>query len=149
MRPGIFLRVSWHISPGSAGEKGVELKIGKGSSSFSFFLLCQAACGISVPSPNHWTAREFLRWLLICECFPGGLMVKNLPASAGVRDKGSIPGSGRSPGEGNGNPLQYSCLKNPMDRRAWGATVQRVAKSQTLLKQCSMHAYMPSMGTFN
>ena len=51
-------------------------------------------------------------------------MVKNLPAKAGeVRDAGSIPGLGRSPGEGNGNPLQYSCLENPMDRGAWLATV--------------------------
>ena len=49
--------------------------------------------------------------------FPGGSVVKNLPASAG--DAGSIPGLGRSPGEGNGNPLQYSCLKNPMDGGAW------------------------------
>ena len=53
-------------------------------------------------------------------------MVKNPPASAG--DMGSIPGSGRSPAEGNGNPLQYSCLENPMDRGAWRATVQGFAK---------------------
>ena len=53
-------------------------------------------------------------------------MVKNLPDNAG--DVGSISGSGRSPGEGNGNPLQYSCLENFMDRRAWWATVHRVAK---------------------
>ena len=52
------------------------------------------------------------------------LVVKNLPATAGnARDMGLIPGSGRSPGEGNGNPLQYSCLENPMDRAAWRATV--------------------------
>ena len=58
--------------------------------------------------------------------------VKNLPANAGdVGDVGSIPGSGRSPGGGNGNPLQYSCLKNPNDRGAWQATVHRAAKSQT------------------
>ena len=57
------------------------------------------------------------------------LVVKNLPASAGdVRDMGSIPGWGRSPREGNGNPLQYSCLKNPMDRGAWRAIVHRVTK---------------------
>ena len=61
-------------------------------------------------------------------------MVKNLPANAGdVRDLGSIPQSGRSPGEGNGNPLQYSCLGNPMDRGAWQATVHGVAKSWTRL----------------
>ena len=59
-------------------------------------------------------------------------MVKNLPASAGdVRDAGSIPGSGRSPGEGNGNPHQYSCLENPMNRAAWWATVYRVTESDT------------------
>ena len=59
-------------------------------------------------------------------------MVKNLPANAGdIRDTGLIPESGRSPGVGHGNPLQYSCLENPMDRGAWWATVHRVAKSQT------------------
>jgi len=51
-----------------------------------------------------------------------------------TRDTGSIPGSGRSPGEGLGNPLQYSCLENPMDRGAWWAEVRRGAKSQTRLK---------------
>ena len=61
-----------------------------------------------------------------------------LPAS--VDDAGSIPGWRRSPGEGNGNPLQYSCLENPMDRGAWWAAVDRVTKSQTRLKQLSMHA---------
>ena len=54
--------------------------------------------------------------------FPGGQVVKNPPASAGgTRDIGLIPGSGRSPREGNSNPLQYSCLENPMDRGAWQA----------------------------
>ena len=48
-----------------------------------------------------------------------------------VRDMGSVPVSGRSPGGGHGNPLQYSCLKNPMDREAWWATVHRVAESDT------------------
>ena len=56
-------------------------------------------------------------------------MVKNLPANA--READSIPGSGRSPGEGNGNPLQYSCLENPMDRGTWRATVHGVAESDT------------------
>ena len=56
-------------------------------------------------------------------------MVKNPPASAG--DPGSIPGSGKSPGGLHGNPLQYSCLENPMDRGVWWATVNRVTKSQT------------------
>jgi len=57
------------------------------------------------------------------------LVVKSPPANAGdIRDAGSIPGSGRSPGEGNDNPLQYSCLENPMERRAWRATAYRVTK---------------------
>ena len=59
-------------------------------------------------------------------------MVKNPPANAGdVRDVGWIPGSGRSPGGGHANPLQYSCLENPMDRGAWQATVHGVRKSWT------------------
>ena len=58
-------------------------------------------------------------------------MVKNPPANAGdVGDMGSIPGSGRAPEGGNGDPLQYSCLEKPMDRGAWQATVHRVAMSQ-------------------
>ena len=68
------------------------------------------------------------------------LVVKNLPRSVGdVRDSNSVPGSGRSPGEGHSNPLQYSCLENPMDRSTWWATVHRAAKSQTQLKQFSTH----------
>ena len=63
------------------------------------------------------------------------LVVKNLPTSSrDIRDLGPISGLGRSPGEGNGNPLQYSCLENPMDRGAWQAMVHEVAKSQTRLK---------------
>ena len=69
--------------------------------------------------------------------FPSDSVVKNLSANAG--DVGSIPGPGRSPGERNSNPRQYSCLKNPMDRGAWWATVHRVAKNRTWLKQLSMH----------
>ena len=73
------------------------------------------------------------------------LVVKNPPASAGdIRDTGSIPGSGRSPGGGHGNPLQYSCLEDPMDRGAWQATVHRGAKSQTQLKQLRTHTRNPA-----
>ena len=64
--------------------------------------------------------------------FPGGSDYKESAYNAG--DQGSIPGSGRSPGEGNGNPLQYSCLENSMDRGAWGVTVHGVTKSQTQLR---------------
>ena len=67
------------------------------------------------------------------------LVVKNPPANAeDIRDASSIPGSGRSPGGGNGNPLQYSCLDNPMDRGTCGAIVHRVAKTWTRLKRLSM-----------
>ena len=59
-------------------------------------------------------------------------MMKNPPANAGdVRDVGSVPGSGRSPGGGHGNPLQYSYMENPMDRGAWQAAVHRVAQLDT------------------
>ena len=69
------------------------------------------------------------------------LVVKNPPANAGdTRDKGSLSGLGRSPGGGHGNPLQYSCLENPMDRGAWLAAAHRVTYSQTGLKRLTMRA---------
>ena len=75
------------------------------------------------PFPHFFNSNETI------EGFPGGSDDKESAHS--VRDLGSIPGSGRSRGEGNGNPLQYSCLENPMDRGAWWATVNGVAKNQT------------------
>ena len=70
-------------------------------------------------------------------------MVKKLPAKAGdARDMDSMPGLGKSPGEGHGNPLQYSGLENPMDRGAWEATIHGVKKSRTQLKQLSTHTCM-------
>ena len=82
--------------------------------------------------------------------FPGGSEVKASASNAG--DLGLIPGSGRSPGEGNGNPLQYSFLGNPMDRGAWQATVHRVAKSQTRLSDftsfLSVFNFLFICGTF-
>ena len=69
------------------------------------------------------------------------LVVKNLPANEGdVRDMGLIPWSGRSPGGGHGNPLQYFCLENPMDRGAWRDTPHGVSKSRTRLNRLSTHA---------
>ena len=72
------------------------------------------------------------------------LVVKNLPANArDIRDAGLIPGLGRSPGGGNGNPLEKSCLKDPTDREAWRATVHSMAKSQTQLKGLSRSTTVP------
>ena len=70
------------------------------------------------------------------------LVVKHLLANAeDERDAGLIPGSGRSPGGRHGNPFQYSCLENPMDRGAWWATVHRVTKSQTRLQRLCTHTF--------
>ena len=71
------------------------------------------------------------------------LVVKNPPATAGdIRDTGSIPRWRRSPGGGNGNSIQYSCLENPLDRGAWWSMVYGVTKSQPLLKRLRMHAHI-------
>ena len=86
--------------------------------------------------------------------FPGGSAVKNPPADGG--DSGSIPGLGRFPGEGNGNPLQYSCLGNPMGRGAWQATVYGVARVRhnlvdetiTTYTHVSKHVRLHMHGTF-
>ena len=76
--------------------------------------------------------------------FSGGTAVKNLPANAGdTRDAVSIPGSERSPGIGNSNPLQYSCLGNSTDRGAWWATVHGVAESDITEHTCTMPLSRP------
>ena len=74
-------------------------------------------CGVFVPCHPYFRASR------------GALVVKNLPSNVGdVREVGSVPGSGRSPGGGNGNPLQYSCLENSMDRGAWWAMVRKFTR---------------------
>ena len=78
--------------------------------------------------------------------FQVALVVKNPPANVGdPRDLGSIPGSVRSPGGGHGNPLQHSCLENPMDRGAWWAVVHRIVKSRTWLKLLGAHTVFPAV----
>ena len=114
---------------------------------------------LSLRSPNHFflflpswhdlllnnpfmspAAPSLLISKALWSAFQVALVIKNPPANAGdVGDPGSIPGSGRSPGEGNGKPLQYSCLKNPMDRGVWRATVHGAAKSRTQLSDCHTH----------
>ena len=77
--------------------------------------------------------------------FPGGTVVKNPPASAGdARDPGSIPGLGRSPGVGNGNPFQYSCLENSLGRGAWRAAVQELAESDIHTSFCFRPSFRQS-----
>ena len=96
------------------------------------------------PDMEQWTmsklGKEYVKAVychptyLISMGFPGGSVEKNLPANAGdVENTDSIPGLGKLPGEGNGNPFWYSCLENPMDRGACRATVHGATKSQTCL----------------
>ena len=88
-----------------------------------------------------WEKQYISCWAHIYQGFLGGSVVKNVPVNE--RDAGDvdlIPGSGRSSGGGNGNPLQYSCLKNPIDRGAWWATVHEVTESDTT-GLLSMHTY--------
>ena len=83
----------------------------------------------------HISCVYLLKITMVCSGFPGDSVGKESTCNAGdTEDVGSIPGSGRSPGGGHGNPLQYSYLENSMDRGAWRATVHRVAKSWTQLK---------------
>ena len=90
---------------------------------------------------NYWLAS------LAARGFPGGSVIKNLPTYAGdAGDTGSIPGSGRLPGGGHGNPLQYSCLGNPMDQGAWRATVHGVTKNWTRLSNWSCSRSLAAIG---
>ena len=112
---------------------------------------CPALCDpmdCSPPGKNTGVSISFFRRFWIQGLNLVGLlndsqvafMVKNLPANAGdTRHTGSVPGSGRSPGGANGNPLQYSCQENPMDRGAWPAPVHRVAKSTEVTCHTSVH----------
>ena len=94
----------------------------------------QCVCPGQIFSMGLFAQQIFTVCLLRLEGFPAGSAVKNPPANAGdTRDAGSVPGSGRSPGEESGNPLQYSCLGNPVDRGAWWARVHGVTESQTRL----------------
>ena len=94
----------------------------------SLFLI--SSCYLLVFATLGWLC-PYLTWVLFLSDFPGGSDGKASVYSAG--DPGSIPGLGRSPEEGNGTPLQYSCLENPMDGGAWWATVHGVTKSRTRL----------------
>ena len=93
---------------------------------------------VSQMAPNKPYLQVFPHLNNECRASQVELVVKNPPANAvDIRDAGLIPGTGRSPGGEHGNPFQYSCLKNPMDRGAWRATVHGVTKSRTRLKRIS------------
>ena len=98
------------------------------------------------PTPSEEASRSF-PWCTFTVCmivigFPGDSAVRNLFACH-AGDEGSVPGSGRSPGEGHGHPVQYSCLENPMDRGAWWATVPRIAESD--MTEATEHTGMTVM----
>ena len=91
--------------------------------------VCVCVCVTNLPGTLSLHIYTFLLLTIRSLGFPGGSVVKNPPANErDAGDAGSIPGSGRSPGKGNDNPLQYSCLGNPMLRGAWWATLLKVAK---------------------
>ena len=131
--------LAWRI-PGT-GEPGGLLSMGSHRVGHDWSDLAAAATALTefIEIPLPWEGPIGLlsssAWIFLTQV---ALVVKNPPASAGdVRDRGSIPGSGRSSGEEDDNPFQYSCLENPMDRGAWQPTVHGVIKSQTWLKQLS------------
>ena len=107
-----------------------------------FFSRYMPSSGVSVSYCS--SIFSFLRNLrTIFQASQMALVVKNPPAnSRDVRVRGSTHGSGRSPGEGHGNPLQYSCLENPMVKEAWQITVLMVTKSQTTQKRLSTHVHI-------
>ena len=111
--------------------------------------LCHLLCHLWQVTEIFWATVRHLNTIMLLlirqlirvgTSFPGGSVVKNPPANTG--DAGSIPGSGRSPGGGNGNPLQYSYLENPMDRKAWGATVHRVTESDVMEHACKSRHWL-------
>ena len=124
----------------------ISSQVSRVSAVFSWLCRFFTAAGLS----SSCVTRGLLsscRFLIVVASVVAGasqvtLVVKNLPAKAGdIRDWGLVPRLGRSPGGGNGNPLQYSCLENPIDRGTWRATVHGVTKSWTRLKRLPMHTY--------
>ena len=115
------------VQPGPEIVENMAEVLGSISHSWIFCL-----CDLTFLASVSYKCMNSMRWAIFITGFPGMLVVKNLSANAGdIRDVGSIPGLGRSPGGGHGNPLQYSCLENPTDRGAWQATVHRVTELDT------------------
>ena len=129
--------IAWTEEPGSLRATGSH-RVGHDRSDLAAAAMCKCSnsytnsCILSICNFSHSSAYVLFHHSLInislmtIGGFPGGSVVKNLPPNVGA--VGLIPGLGRSPGEGNGNPLQYSCPGNPMDRGAWRVTVHGIAK---------------------
>ena len=133
------IRVTWKVNPASMRPPGTFSIGGRGEPSLT----------LSIMMPRH---AHFFNFYFILEYgwfsgLPPWLSSKE--STCKVEDVGSIPGLERSPGGGRGNPLQYSCLENPMDRGAWWATVHGVTKSRTCLKQWAcMHSWFIMLCSF-
>ena len=109
---------------------------------------CSPSCD-GCAGESQGCRETFISVFLLHRASQVALVVKNPPAEAGdVRDAGSVPGSGRAPGGGNGNPLQYSCLENPVDGGAWPATVHAVAESD-MTERPRVHPRHPTEGRYS
>ena len=107
------------------------------------FFFNWASCHIQIYRTLSFKGGRWIASSQLAISFPGGSVAKNLPAN--VRDAFSIPGSGRCPGRGTGNPLQYSCLENSMERGAWQATVHVITKSRTQLTEHTHRNHIQSL----
>ena len=116
------------------GERSNFLLLGRHDDLQTLLLLSSHSCHLLIRKPRQCRVLHNIKHV---GGFPGGSDGK--ASARNVGDPGSIPGSGRSPGEGNGNPLQYSCLENSMDGGAWWATVHGVAKSRTRPSDLTKH----------
>ena len=135
-------RIPWTEEPGGLQSMGLQRVRYDGTNTCTAFTFYKCMCihryvyiffFYSLPFTDHCKMLNIVLYAIqqILAGFPGGSEVK--ASACNARDLGSVPGSGRSPGEGNGNPLQYSCLANPMGGGAWWAIVHGVAKSRTRL----------------
>ena len=138
MRWPKYWSVSFNISPSNEYSGLISFRMD--------WLDLLAVQGTLTSLLQHYSSKASILWCSALCGFPGGSEVKTSACNAG--DLGSIPGSRRSPGEGNGNPLQYSCLKNPMYRGAFWATVHGVTKSRTRLSNFTFNfsfLYSPTL----
>ena len=124
----------WKNSAGSNFYPNfIDYPTSRKASKWSIFFLTWASCHIQIYRTLSFKGGRWIASSQLAISFPGGSVAKNMPAN--VRGAFSIPGSGRCPGRGTGNPLQYSCLENSTERGAWQATVHVITKSRTQLTE--------------